>query len=206
MQDKKSSQSYDIKSEQIIEAAEDTFAYYGYHKTTLEDIAKKVGIKKNSIYYYFKSKEDLLNEIITRIYKWKIDQFEKETVSVKSTKDKLKIFFLMLISPIVTDKKTYNVTPNAFIEIGRVIYESFREFYQNTEFYLTTILKEGIKKGELKKIDTEKTAQTILLFVQAVEMFEYSQITSKYIDKPTFDKLEIEISNFIDLIYNGIKK
>jgi integrase len=55
---------YDKKKEEIIEAGIKAFAVYGYYKTTLEDIAKMLGMKKNSLYYYFKNKEDLFREIL----------------------------------------------------------------------------------------------------------------------------------------------
>ncbi|MCZ7603326.1 MAG: TetR/AcrR family transcriptional regulator [Melioribacteraceae bacterium] len=205
-QDSNISDNYSAKREQIIEAAENVFAYYGYNKTTLEDIANKVGMKKNSIYYYFKNKEDLLNEIISRIYKSKISDFEKRVESVESTFDKLKIFFEAIISPIVIDKKSYNVTPQAFIEIGRVIEESFKEFIEDTNNYLHSILREGIKKGELKKIDVKKTAGVLIRYMQAIELLEYSKIKSKFIDRQTNERLRQEVLALLDLVVNGIKK
>ena len=40
------------KKEQIKKAGIKSFAAYGYNKTTLEDIAGILGMKKNSLYYY----------------------------------------------------------------------------------------------------------------------------------------------------------
>jgi AcrR family transcriptional regulator len=47
----------------IVEAARVVFAKKGYHDTTMDDIAKEVGVSKGALYSYFKSKEDLLKEI-----------------------------------------------------------------------------------------------------------------------------------------------
>jgi AcrR family transcriptional regulator len=47
----------------IIEAARKVFAKKGYHDTTMDDIAKEIGVSKGALYSYFKSKEDLLQEI-----------------------------------------------------------------------------------------------------------------------------------------------
>ncbi len=52
----------DTKSE-ILSAALNLFARNGYEKTTMRSIAEKVGIKSASIYYFYDSKEDLLNTI-----------------------------------------------------------------------------------------------------------------------------------------------
>jgi AcrR family transcriptional regulator len=47
----------------IIEAARKVFAEKGYHETTMNDIAKEIGVSKGALYSYFKSKEELLKEI-----------------------------------------------------------------------------------------------------------------------------------------------
>ena len=48
---------------QIIEAALQVFSSEGYYRSTMDDIAKKLGVSKGALYLYFKSKEDLLREI-----------------------------------------------------------------------------------------------------------------------------------------------
>jgi len=45
--------------EKIIEAAIESFSQTGYDRTKMEDIAKRLGLSKGTIYLYFKSKEDL---------------------------------------------------------------------------------------------------------------------------------------------------
>ena len=47
----------------IIKAAQTVFAKQGYHDSTMDDIAKEVGVSKGALYSYFSSKEDLLKEI-----------------------------------------------------------------------------------------------------------------------------------------------
>lgn len=44
----------------IIEAAVKCFAHKGFHATSIQEIADTAGIAKGSLYFYFKSKEDLL--------------------------------------------------------------------------------------------------------------------------------------------------
>ncbi|MFT6407874.1 MAG: AcrR family transcriptional regulator [Arenicella sp.] len=46
-----------------IEAAAKVFADKGFHGATTEDIAKAMGIQQGSLYYYFKSKEQALQEV-----------------------------------------------------------------------------------------------------------------------------------------------
>jgi len=45
--------------EKIVQAAIESFAQTGFDRTKMEDIAKRLGLSKGTIYLYFKSKEDL---------------------------------------------------------------------------------------------------------------------------------------------------
>lgn len=53
------------KKNLIIQTATQLFAEKGYDATGMEEIASKLEIPKSLIYYHFKSKEDLLNVIVT---------------------------------------------------------------------------------------------------------------------------------------------
>lgn len=51
---------------QMLEVAEQVFAERGFHATTMDDIAERVGVTKPLIYDYFGSKEGLLAATIER--------------------------------------------------------------------------------------------------------------------------------------------
>jgi AcrR family transcriptional regulator len=52
------------RREQIIDAAMRVFAQKGFARATNRDVAREAGITTGLIYYYFKSKEDLLREAL----------------------------------------------------------------------------------------------------------------------------------------------
>lgn len=55
-----------IKMDEILDVAEPLFAAKGYRKTTISDIAKEIGGARGLLYYYFKSKEEILEALINR--------------------------------------------------------------------------------------------------------------------------------------------
>jgi AcrR family transcriptional regulator len=57
------SNKYARKKLVAIEAAAEVFAAKGFHGATTQDIAEAMGIKQGSLYYYFKSKEQALQEV-----------------------------------------------------------------------------------------------------------------------------------------------
>ncbi|WP_374166690.1 TetR/AcrR family transcriptional regulator [Arcticibacter sp. MXS-1] len=60
--------------ESIIQAAQDLFRKYGYHKTSVNEIAKRAKIAKATIYKYFDSKEVLLHYILMDYISASVDE------------------------------------------------------------------------------------------------------------------------------------
>jgi len=50
--------------EEVLQSAANIFFAKGFHATTIEDVARDVGILKGSLYYYIKSKDDLLFRLL----------------------------------------------------------------------------------------------------------------------------------------------
>ena len=50
--------------ERILEVALGLFSEQGYDKTSLREVAEKVGVTKAALYYHFPSKEDILTELV----------------------------------------------------------------------------------------------------------------------------------------------
>jgi AcrR family transcriptional regulator len=50
--------------EEVLNSAANIFFAKGFHATSIEDVARDVGMLKGSLYYYIKSKEDLLFRLL----------------------------------------------------------------------------------------------------------------------------------------------
>jgi AcrR family transcriptional regulator len=69
--------------ESIKRAAQDLFRKFGYHNTSVNEIAKKARIAKATIYKYFESKEDVLHSLLMDYISSSVD----ELVHSNSTQD-----------------------------------------------------------------------------------------------------------------------
>ena len=54
--------------EKIIKAAQREFAQYGFEGARVDRIAQKARINKAMIYYHFKSKENLYETLLSKVY------------------------------------------------------------------------------------------------------------------------------------------
>lgn len=57
------------RKKELLETARRLFITKGYEKTSVNDIIQEVGIKKGTFYYYFTSKEEMLEEMILEVVK-----------------------------------------------------------------------------------------------------------------------------------------
>jgi len=79
------------KERKIFQAALSLFAHYGYRKTTVEDVAGKVGMTKSNIYFYVKNKRDLYEKSVSHaLEKWR-STIEKELESAGNAREKFAI-------------------------------------------------------------------------------------------------------------------
>ena len=67
----------------IMTAAADLFRQRGYRATTLEEIARTVGVSKPTLYSYFRSKEELLAAIFHRA----MSLFERDLTAIRTSGD-----------------------------------------------------------------------------------------------------------------------
>ncbi|NLF49600.1 MAG: TetR/AcrR family transcriptional regulator [Leptolinea sp.] len=67
----------ETRKAEIILAARRLFQTRDYEKTTMQDVMDELGIAKGTIYYYFKSKEELLDAVIDQMSNEAYDKMEQ---------------------------------------------------------------------------------------------------------------------------------
>lgn len=90
--------------QKVMDAASMLFFQKGFHGTSIRDIAEKANVNVSLISYYFKSKQGLLEYVITAYYEEYLDRLEStiEKLHTQDALDKLKA----LITAIIQYKQT----------------------------------------------------------------------------------------------------
>ncbi|HEY1063650.1 MAG: TetR family transcriptional regulator [Sphingobacteriales bacterium 17-39-43] len=133
--------------ESIKKAAQDLFRKYGYHKTSVNEIAKRAKIAKATIYKYFESKELLLQAILMEY----IQQSVHEIIHNSSEELDEEAYLSMII--LKTSRLSYTVC-NEFIG-----WEFIRESANSQEFLKTlsddleNLLIQSFNQTQLFKAD-----------------------------------------------------
>jgi AcrR family transcriptional regulator len=78
--------------QKILDAALGVFAKQGYHSSTVDAIAKTAGISKGLLYNYFKSKDEVLHELMIGMMESLMSEFMLLKYGEKFTEEHMKDF------------------------------------------------------------------------------------------------------------------
>ena len=184
-------------AQRILLAAVKVFDKYGLHKTTMRDIAESAGMSKSSLYYYFRSKKDILSSVVklesTRLMK-KLSLVVQQDISPQ---EKLReyvvtrIHLLYELSIYYASLSETYLEQYAFIERER---EAFTEFEINT---VSEILTDGVSKGIFQGRDILVAAKTIITYMKALEL---QLIISK-----SMDNLDSTVDTMLEILFHGLE-
>ena len=171
--------------ENIVKTALKLFLQNGYEKTSLNHIARKVGISKPAIYHHFKNKDELFHQVLTFFFeemgRWSKSRFQ----SCKTLKDLLKAFFQSLKSfKEVTDillGKQKRKTPYSFLELFLTaskkdpsIQKRIEDGFLQTRKFLKHELLKAQKRGEIRgDINCEVYAFQIHALIEGTGLISY---------------------------------
>jgi len=154
---------------QIVKEAGRLFALYGSKKTSLEDISEAIGLGKASLYYYFKSKEELYQAVIRCEREMLIGRLKKEINRHSSAQRKLHVYIITRMNGIKELINLYKLARGSSQEVLPLIEEERRLFFKTEKKLVLDILKEGIKKNIFHIADPECSAITIIASMRGLE-------------------------------------
>lgn len=142
---------------EIIKTAEKLFRENGYSNTSVEAIIKEMGVAKGTFYYYFKSKEDILQAIVDHT----LDQLVQmaQQVADDASMDALTKMELLLSNSQIGDEDTGKVAEHLHLPANRELHEVTNI---QTMLRLSPIFAQIIAQGNEEKIfQVERPLETI---------------------------------------------
>jgi len=194
----------ELVKEKIGKVAMKCFAKYGLDKTTLDDIAKEVGLNKASLYYYYKNKEDIFLEVAITEGKDYLRTLEAHVLEKETTEARI-IFYL--VERINYYKNVLNMNRVSAETLNRMLprfFELFDAITKQEVQFLTMIIKEGIKKGELGKTNPGKLASSLINMNDAFKHHAEHKAILKNLDQIDYSQITVEMKLLVSLIFKGL--
>ncbi len=141
------------KRDDILRAASVMFQKYGFAKTTLDDIAQECGMKNTALYYYFKSKDDIINEMFNCDMKKIQDHIQNAVDKQDTIKNKIRAFVLEKLISFKSQKRYFDLVlkENLSLKHRQLAFEQKNKFDEFEKKLLTEIISEGIDSNVFVK-------------------------------------------------------
>ena len=187
----------DIRDE-IIAAARDRFAHYGYQKTTMAEIAADCNMSPGNLYRYFPGKLD----IAVAIAKSHLDGLLEELREIVkrpglSAKDRLQTYLRAELRRTFQSRETADKLADLLHMVRSGKAEVLKERIRKERVLIAEILSLGVAAGEFKLQDVMVSAEYIQA---ATTLFRYPFVNDAY----DLAELERQLDGVCELIFKGI--
>ncbi|MDN5300868.1 MAG: hypothetical protein PWQ60_382 [Thermoanaerobacteraceae bacterium] len=201
MRRKKRTKSEDLierRKNQILEAAIKIFSEKGFEGSTTKEIARKARVSEGTIFRYFKTKKDILINLINILTEKALFKFIEEVESGLDTGEALK-YLLKLHYSMIT--QNYQLLKTIFYEIQ--FHKELREaFYKNVVSKVLAVVEKNIAEYNIRDdIPSDLAAETLLGIFLGIMM-----VQTMVEENGSIHDEDKKISLILDILFNGIKK
>lgn len=172
------------RKKELIKIAYNLFITKGYENTSVDEIIAKAGIAKGTYYYYFESKEQMLEEVINMMIDEGVERAKKVVNSDLELEEKLVYTILALrVTP-----EEQSVQDTIHTKENIILHKKINDKIIDVAVpLLSSIVKDAQKEGLFTRNDNieERVRMTLIL---SNEMFDHNEIN------------EAKISVFIDTL------
>lgn len=148
----------------VLAAASRVFGEVGYEKSTLEDVAREVGINRATLYYYVGTKEELLVSLLAEPIATVITRLEKDAARDEPADEKLAAALRGYV-------KTLDEHPELFIFLSENLRSAMtgpdaEELVSEADRYgqvLAGMIRDGAKAGVFRRDVDPRTAALAIL-------------------------------------------
>lgn len=185
------------KKARILSIAENIFSRYGIQKTTMDEIAKAARMGKATLYYYFKSKEDIFAAVIHREATILKQKLSKAIHEATTPQDKLSSYISTRMKHL-KELGNYHTTLTDEYLLHYSFVEKEREEF--TIYEITTIksiLDFGVEEKIFSIEDTGLTARMVTIALRGLEYPLLFNLTEYDLDS--------DIQSMMQIFFKGIE-
>lgn len=146
----------------IFEQATRLFAERGYAGTTPQDIADAVGVTRQNLYYYVKSKEEILARLVAEMAAQGVEEVEELASSEGSAPDRLRRVARHLVLDRAANGMRFRMLDRSESALPPDLAERFLALRRAALAALVRVIEEGIAEGWFRGVDARVAALSVI--------------------------------------------
>lgn len=163
------------RKEVILEKAAQLFRKNGFNATSMRDLAENVGVEAASLYNHINSKAELLQEICFRIANKFTAHMDEVIASEQTAIAKVEAILRFHIRQMIHNYEEVYVSDREWKHLTDPYLSNFKNQRRTHRQRIASIIEEGIKKDEIKKIDAPTAVLILLHAVSGIESWHRSR-------------------------------
>ena len=156
---------------EILDTAEHLFETQGFDNTSTNDILNEIGIARGTLYYHFKSKEEILDAIISRLTRQLLEK-AKKLIEKKNVPLSQQLTLIMLKLNVSCGNFNHKILEQVHKPQNALMHQKIQaHLLSELTPLISTLIKEGIAQGIYQTDYPEEVAE--MLFLYANTIFDY---------------------------------
>lgn len=184
------------RKEVILEKAAHLFRKNGFNATSMRDLAENVGVEAASLYNHINSKAELLQEICFKIANKFTEHMDEVVASEQAAIVKIEAILRFHIRQMIHNFEEVYVSDREWKHLTDPYLSNFKNQRRTHRQRIASIIEEGIRKEQIKKIDAPTAVLILLHAVSGIESWHRSR------QKISGELLE---QNMIMILIEGLK-
>lgn len=132
----------------ILQATQEVLLEKGYHETSMDEIAARVGIAKGTLYLHFARKEDIILTLLKHELQTALETIEQTETMTGTSRDKLTFILNTLYERLFSKNAQFLYMVFNSSELNSVIKEKSLPHIAQLSQRITDLLEEGKQAGE----------------------------------------------------------
>lgn len=197
----------ETRKKQILEAALTVYVRLGYYGTDMDTVAAEAGLAKGLVYYYYKTKKDLFEELFEWMFK-EGEDFSNSILEKTESMDALEQLMYYVYAVFGVNKKN----PRMMQFFMRVPFDAYAVFSKNQRIEgalksdlhrlaLTKIIEKGIEQKVIPIMNPSSAANSFWT-VFVANLFEYSRLILGTQETPKNE--EKELRDVVQFCFQGL--
>ena len=146
---------WDKKKEYFLKVSKKVFLKEGLVSSNMKDIAAKAGVSRTALYYYFKSKKDILREIVKCGLEVYFNDLIHDITMAKSKQDIRQAILKNYFEMIKKDKEFVFIYMQLLVKTNETSLVSIREYFKKQQKEWYQKLNEQIREKKMDISDDE---------------------------------------------------
>ena len=178
--------------ETIYQTALEIFAQFGFAKTTMEDIAGRLGMTKGNLYLYAKNKQDLYHKTAGHaLLKWQ-GRVAEAIAGETDVKKKFLAMCFKAVEYLENDKHLRDLLvkdPEIFPMFPAK--DPFDEINHNSVEMIKSILNQGIAEGVFRTFDIDRISEVVFMIYKMFIIRMYIKTEDQMFHKMFEDTVDL---------------